>query len=330
MSNRKILEKVDRIIHGLPTRPDPDSFYDLVDASSWLKKRRWKQAANKLFRLASRLSNGRSNTLRFAADCLIASEDFVQAITYAPRPLIGTRATAFANKTLSLKAHVGQDVNGEDIILLFGPKLTKFGCENLSSIQSYIDVQLEFRRADLRRSIIEAWCDEARISPSGGMSLFSGHHSYILTKKCQSFSFHLSAVIENECASLLRDAENTYREDQKLPRIAEGWVSETRLFYEIKGAFPNEDVLQHASPAWLGKQHLDIFIPSLKLGIEYQGRQHLEPVAFFGGEEAFRKTIERDRRKMRKCTINNAKLLYVYENYDLQQVLLEINSAIRN
>ena len=50
-------------------------------------------------------------------------------------------------------------------------------------------------------------------------------------------------------------------------------------------------------------QHLelDIFIPVLKLGIEYQGKQHYEPIDFFGGLNNFKEQRKRDILKKRLC-----------------------------
>ena len=77
-----------------------------------------------------------------------------------------------------------------------------------------------------------------------------------------------------------REPENHIRQLLGLPNIGEGWVSETKLFYLIKEKFNNHRVLQHGKPIWLGKQHLDIYIPDLNIGIEYQGKQHTSPVDF--------------------------------------------------
>ena len=52
---------------------------------------------------------------------------------------------------------------------------------------------------------------------------------------------------------------------------------------------------------WLGRQSLDVYIPRLNLGIEYQGIQHYEPVEFFGGEDGLRSRKELDQRKRAKC-----------------------------
>ena len=41
-----------------------------------------------------------------------------------------------------------------------------------------------------------------------------------------------------------------------------------------------------------------------KVGIEYQGQQHYEPAGYFGGEESFKQTQERDKRKKQLCDEN--------------------------
>lgn len=43
--------------------------------------------------------------------------------------------------------------------------------------------------------------------------------------------------------------------------------------------------------------------------IEYDGKQHFEPIEFFGGEEGFKKTQERDKVKNTYCKIHNIPLL---------------------
>lgn len=54
----------------------------------------------------------------------------------------------------------------------------------------------------------------------------------------------------------------------------------------------------------------DIYISGKRIAIEYQGKQHFEPVEFFGGEEAFKETVKRDQEKKIKSKENNVKLIY--------------------
>lgn len=124
-----------------------------------------------------------------------------------------------------------------------------------------------------------------------------------------------------------RKVENDLREEMNLPKIGEGWISETHLFYILKDEFTEEIVLHHASPKWLGRQHLDIYFPELNIGIEYQGAQHYEPIEFFGGQVAFEKTVERDKRKKQLCEKHKCHLIYVDKGYELKEIIAEIEKA---
>ena len=56
-------------------------------------------------------------------------------------------------------------------------------------------------------------------------------------------------------------------------------------------------------------QSIDVYVPDLRLAIEYQGQQHFEPVDLFGGEEGFRATLARDARKRALLTANGVRLI---------------------
>jgi hypothetical protein len=120
-----------------------------------------------------------------------------------------------------------------------------------------------------------------------------------------------------------RESENRYRELSGIPRIGEGWVSEVELLNLVRDIFPNEKVIHQASPDWLGLQRLDIFLPRLKMAIEYQGRQHYEPVRYFGGEEGFQRNQERDKRKAELCAQNGVALLYFRYDESINREVVE-------
>ena len=135
------------------------------------------------------------------------------------------------------------------------------------------------------------------------------------------------AVFE-QCKKFTIDAEDSYRESIGMPKIGEFWRSETELYYSIKEAFKGIEVKQHASPRWLGRQHLDVYLPEYNIGLEYQGVQHYHPVDFFGGEEAFKNGQERDARKKMLCEDNDCVLLYVDEGYELEEIIDIIRQTI--
>ena len=76
------------------------------------------------------------------------------------------------------------------------------------------------------------------------------------------------------------------------------------------------DTLYQYRPEWLGRQSLDLFIPSLGTAIEYQGIQHYLPVEFFGGEEALSQRQELDLQKRKLCEENHIRL--IEWSYDIE------------
>lgn len=154
--------------------------------------------------------------------------------------------------------------------------------------------------------------------------LFSGYSRAGIYIKCESVPSIISVAIGNEVKRILRESENILRKKNNLPKVGEGWINETALYYKIVELFPNQKIIQHAKLYWLSPQHIDIYFPDLNLGIEYQGAQHLRPVDFFGGEEAFKMQQQRDQKKIDLCKKNRCKLIHVFENYDIENLKLEI------
>lgn len=52
----------------------------------------------------------------------------------------------------------------------------------------------------------------------------------------------------------------------------------------------------------------DFYLPDHNACIEFQGRQHFEPISYFGGEDGFKLIKERDKAKVKYCVDNNIKL----------------------
>ena len=85
------------------------------------------------------------------------------------------------------------------------------------------------------------------------------------------------------------------------------WKHELSLFHAVREKYP--DTLYQYRPEWLGRQSLDLYIPSLRTAIEYQGIQHYAAVDFFGGEEALSQRQELDRIKRLLCEENGVRLI---------------------
>lgn len=103
------------------------------------------------------------------------------------------------------------------------------------------------------------------------------------------------------------------------------WVEEYKLYSITKFWF--QDAVFQYSPTWLNGQSIDVFLPEESIGIEYQGKQHFEPIDFFGGEEQLLENARRDITKLNLCEDNGVTLYYW--NYD-QRVSFSAVSSFLN
>ncbi len=140
----------------------------------------------------------------------------------------------------------------------------------------------------------------------------------------------LSELGVSRLAETVRQFANAQRTRKGLPRIGEGWVSETALYQSIKARFPALKIVQHARPMWLEPQHIDVFLPEIELAVEYQGKQqHDQPLKYFGGKKAHAAQRKRDARKKSLCQEHGVLLLEVVPYYDFEQVAAQIADRIR-
>lgn len=137
-----------------------------------------------------------------------------------------------------------------------------------------------------------------------------------------------SIDINDTFFDLTRDFQNSIRKENGVPGIGEGWVSEYKLFENVKRWFPNYKVKHQWSPDWLGQQRIDIGIPEASIAIEYHGTQHYKPVEFFGGKEAFKKQQQRDLKKLRLCKENKVVMLEFNERHKDKEVKKKITTEI--
>ena len=129
-------------------------------------------------------------------------------------------------------------------------------------------------------------------------------------------------------AKIFRGCEDRFRQSLGLRGVGQGWVSEATLVASLKEAFPQEIVLHHAKPQWIGRQHLDIYFPRLNLAVEYQGVQHGRSVAIFGGEAALRVRTRLDKRKKELCESNGCLLIEVFPGDPLEPIVEQIKTRM--
>lgn len=210
--------------------------------------------------------------------------------------------TTAQRRICTLKRKLGKPPEAIDI--LDPEDLTKYGRENVDRVCSILDKNL---KQDIKGSI--AIEDVTKEEMTANVPYNPGE---IVTHYIPAKEKVAGLLGQN----WVKKAENRVRVEDGMPRIGEGWISETKLknivtcLLEPIGC----EVIHRDSPVWLGSQHLDIYIPSIALAIEYMGRQHYEPVEYFGGEESYKENKKRDRVKKMKCTKNGVELIrYKYD-----------------
>lgn len=113
-------------------------------------------------------------------------------------------------------------------------------------------------------------------------------------------------------------SQGKYRSVEWIPYIKPEykWKTEELVYKIIKKMYKTSGVIYQHRPYFLkssfgGQMSYDIFISDLKIAVEYQGKQHFEPIDYFGGEEAFKKLQQRDFEKAQLSKQHDIKIVYI-------------------
>lgn len=106
------------------------------------------------------------------------------------------------------------------------------------------------------------------------------------------------------------------------------WKSEQLVYNLVKQLYKGKNVIYQHRPYFLrssfgGQMSYDVYISKINVAIEYQGKQHFEPVDFFGGVESFYTTILRDKEKLELSIKNDVKLVYINYWEEITETLIQ-------
>ena len=112
------------------------------------------------------------------------------------------------------------------------------------------------------------------------------------------------------------------------------WKSEQLVYELTKRAYKNTTVIYQHRPYFLqtkkGQMSYDVFICKLNVAIEYQGKQHFEPVELFGGQKAFEEQRKRDELKKKLSAQNGVHLVYInyWEDISIDLINKKVSNSL--
>ena len=181
------------------------------------------------------------------------------------------------------------------------PYIPPFWCLHSTQYSSALEQFKRYMNGDERAfEIAKTWQKEN--SKAINIILEKIFHDFPIKHGCLISNFESRRSLRLYLAIQIEQANDS------ILTVERKWVSQERLFHLILEVYP--DAVAEYSPDWLKNQRIDVFIPRLNIAFEYQGQQHYEPIGFFGGEEAYKKTVDRDLRKQHLCEQNDVKLIY--------------------
>ncbi|SKB63992.1 hypothetical protein [Daejeonella lutea] len=201
---------------------------------------------------------------------------------------------------------------------------------NLNQIEQFFEIQYLIDTIDMDNYYPDLFADVLHIKLyRQTYSMDYRNSTDVLQEKLEPLNIGKKTVGEyyRRIKSNIRNLENLVRKRHGYNEVG-SFYNERAIFERLKQHFEDEDVMTQFSPIWLGRQRFDIYIKSLNVAIEYNGKQHYEPISFFGGVEGFQKTLARDELKRKKCNENGCSLIEIKYNEDIETALITIQKEL--
>jgi hypothetical protein len=264
-----------------------------------------------------------------AGDCWLLAGDVLGALAVRPTAAPGSKAGLQSQARIVLTLVLNRPLTAADVLAVVQPKITELARMHPDALLEAIQVALEGERSYGRDLGVEL-LSLPDLHWSGWL-MFNGTMRATYVEGLPMPFFNSSRAAADLLRPLHRQAENALREDLGYAHVGQGWVAETELFLLIRDTVGGQTgVEQHGVPQGFGRQHLDVWLPDWRIGVEYQGEQHDRPVDFFGGEDAWKLTVARDRAKRAKCKRLGIALIEVRPGYVPDEVLARLYAARRD
>jgi len=264
-------------------------------------------------------------------DCLLALESYDKFFEVTKPTKIFSTSTHFANQKCNVRYFLGMPASAVDFLQIYGGlrnSITNFTKQYPKEYERILETLFAEEEKKSRSWFERILAESDRKDYQN--NLFQCLH-FARRSKIPNFCYYAASEnLTKQICDVFREAENRLRQKFSEKNVGEKWDVETKLFYDIKDAFPDTEIIHHGKPEWLGKQHLDIWMPEFRIGIEYHGVQHFQPMRHLGGEKNYSTQQERDLRKSDLCKVNGVELIVVTEEMQIETVMEKIKEIMTN
>jgi hypothetical protein len=276
-------------------------------------------------------------------DTYLLTKDYFNAIEYLQSKfeiIVNANSPSRSSSIdilLSLKYKAGLPLSGSEFLALSkaSRKHKKIFKENIELVIDYLEEKVRKCEDKYMFDLLSVLTERYALQESQKYTPFWGVSVIGLKTDIDVYNYSELAEFNTVMEEWVKEVENILREIKGLPKIGKGWLNETILYNAVCKYFGElgYETVHHAHPPFLYRQELDIYIPSLGIGFEYQGKQHYEPIDFFGGQEGLRKCQELDRKKAKLCKENGIILIeFRYdesldERYILDKIIANLQST---
>jgi very-short-patch-repair endonuclease len=113
---------------------------------------------------------------------------------------------------------------------------------------------------------------------------------------------------------------NNHKNGSGCPKCAQE-NSESKGERKVREFLESNNIKYSQEVKLFDNYRFDFYLEDLNTVIEYDGKQHFEPVEYFGGLEGFLKTQERDKIKTEYCLENNIRIIRIGYFEDVEEIL---------
>lgn len=175
---------------------------------------------------------------------------------------------------------------------------------------------------------IENIAEKRRLSFDEVKNVFEKHDMILLDQEYKNANTPLAYICKyhKEFGIQYMALSNAYKQHCPYCNIIKGEDKISRYLLEYNIEFEHPKSYDNLLGIKGGKLSYDFYLPKFNLLIEYQGKQHEQPIAHFGGDEQFEIQKEHDYRKRNYAKDNDINLLEIwyYDFNNIEKILDEI------